>query len=90
MISKDVNNERLDDVIVALCTTNTSRAKKENTQYLIEGEELKRSGLRYPTAIKCETLITIHKDMIIGKFGSLTKKAIEEIDICLKDALQLP
>jgi len=37
VISKNLNNERLEDLIIAICTSNISRSQ-ESTQYLIEGE----------------------------------------------------
>ncbi|PIW13523.1 MAG: type II toxin-antitoxin system PemK/MazF family toxin, partial [Armatimonadetes bacterium CG17_big_fil_post_rev_8_21_14_2_50_66_6] len=50
---KNPNNRRLDDLIVAPCTSNTSRAH-EATQYLIEGDEIARTGIRTPSVVRCE------------------------------------
>ena len=35
IVSKDLNNKRLNDVMIAICTSNISRSQ-EPTQYLIE------------------------------------------------------
>ena len=47
VVSKDVNNQRLDDVIVAPCTSNISRSS-EPTQYLIDGAEIIAAGIVFP------------------------------------------
>ena len=44
IVSKDLNNKRLDDLIIAICTSNISRSQ-EPTQYLIDGDEIFRAGI---------------------------------------------
>jgi len=88
IVSKDLNNERLNDVIIAICTSNISRSQ-EPTQYLIEGEEILQAGIKVPSVVKCESLLTINKTMIIKALGTLYTKAMEKIEVCLKDALSL-
>ena len=88
VVSKDLNNQRLNDVIIAICTSNISRSQ-EPTQYLIEGEEIVQAGIKVPSVVKCETLLTINKSMIIKIHGSLSQKAMDKIEVCLKDALTL-
>ncbi|MBU1626991.1 type II toxin-antitoxin system PemK/MazF family toxin [bacterium] len=86
IVSKNINNKRLDDVIIAVCTSKTARTI-EPTQYLIEGKEITRTGIKTPSVIKCEVLITINKSMIIKVLGALSKDAIDKVNSCLKDAL---
>lgn len=88
VVSKDQNNRRLDDVIIAICTSNISR-KHEPTQYLIKGAELVQAGIRVPSVVRCESLLTIDKSMIIRVLGSLSKAGIRRVDACLKNALEL-
>ncbi len=88
IVSKDFNNERLDDVIIAICTSNISRSH-EPTQYVIEGDEIADAGIRIPSVVKCESLLTINKSMIIKVLGKLSEKGTMEVDACLKDALGL-
>lgn len=47
VVSRDANNRRLDDVIVAPCTSNTGRAH-EATQYLVDGDEILAAGIKLP------------------------------------------
>ncbi len=88
IVSKDLNNERLDDVIIAICTSNILRSQ-EPTQYLIEGDEITKAGIKVPSVVKCESLLTISKLMIVKILGTLSGKGINKINECLKDALQL-
>ena len=68
----DANNQRLDDVIVALITRSTQRVAIEATQLLIEitTPEGRQSGLVHNSAVKCEHLITIHGKLIRRVIGS--------------------
>lgn len=88
IISKDLNNKRLDDVIIAICTSNISRSQ-ESTQYLIEGDEIAQAGIKVPSVVKCESLLTISKSMIVKILGNISENAIYKINNCLKDALEL-
>lgn len=88
VVSKNLNNERLDDVIIAICTSNTSRSL-EPTQYLITGDEIAQAGIRVASVVKCESLLTISKSMIIKVLGKLSENGIQKVNECLKDALAL-
>ena len=88
IVSKDINNERLDDVIVAICTSNISR-KQEPTQYLIAGDEIIQAGIKVPSVVKCESLLTINKSMIMKVLERLSQKGIQQVNACLQDALAL-
>jgi mRNA interferase MazF len=88
IVSKDLNNKRLDDVIIAICTSKISRSQ-EPTQYLIEGDEFVQAGIKVPSVVKCESLLTINKSMIIKVIGKLSENGIRIVNECLKDALAL-
>jgi mRNA interferase MazF len=88
IVSKNLNNARLDDVIVAICTSNTSRAL-EPTQFLITGDEITLSKIKVASVVKCESLLTINKAMIVRPLGSLSNKGLQQVNLCLKDALSL-
>ncbi|MBI5206512.1 MAG: type II toxin-antitoxin system PemK/MazF family toxin [Candidatus Firestonebacteria bacterium] len=88
IVSKDLNNKRLDDVIIAICTSNISR-NQEPTQYLIKGDEIVQTGIKVSSVIKCESLISINKSMIIKVLGTLSMNEIHKVNECLKDALEL-
>ena len=72
IVSKDLNNKRLDDVMIAICTSNISRSQ-EPTQYLIERDEIAQAGIKVPSVVKCESILTINKSMIVKILGTLSK-----------------
>ena len=88
IVSKDLNNERLDDVIIAICTSKISRSQ-EPTQYLIEGDEILQAGIKIASVVKCESLLTINKSMIIKTLGTLSNNSIRRVNKCLLNALEL-
>ena len=88
VVSKDLNNRRLNDVIIAICTSNISRGQ-EPTQYLIKGDEIAKAGIKVASVVKCESLLTINKSMIVKVLGRLSKNGIQKVNECLKDALEL-
>ncbi|MDI6603425.1 MAG: type II toxin-antitoxin system PemK/MazF family toxin [Patescibacteria group bacterium] len=88
IVSKDLNNKRLDDVIIAICTSKISRSQ-EPTQYLIEGDEIAQAGIKVTSVVKCESSLTINKSMIIKVLGMLSGDGIRKVNECLKDALKL-
>ncbi|ODS30631.1 MAG: PemK-like protein [Candidatus Scalindua rubra] len=51
IVSKDLNNKRLDDVIIAICTSNISK-HQELTQYLVEGDEIAQAGIKAASVVK--------------------------------------
>jgi mRNA interferase MazF len=88
IVSKDSNNKRLDDVIIAICTSNISRSM-EPTQYLIEGSEIEKAGIKVASVVKCESLFTVNKFMIVKTLGELSDSGIQKVNMCLKEALSL-
>jgi mRNA interferase MazF len=88
VISKDANNQRLDDVIGAPCSSNILRSR-EPTQYLIDGSEVTVTGVRVPSVVRCEALMTIPKTLIVRPLGQLSDAALAAVGNCLRDALAL-
>lgn len=88
IVSKDRNNDRLDDVMIAIRTSHISRSQ-EPTQYLIDGNEIDQAGIKVPSVVKGESLFTINKSMIIKVLGKLSDAGMKKVDACLKDALGL-
>jgi mRNA interferase MazF len=72
IISANQLNTILDDVIVVPCTSNTKRSLTV-TQYLITGSEIVTAGIRVESVIRCESIFTLSKSMILRKLGSLSK-----------------
>lgn len=91
VIQSDAGNRRLNAVILALVTGNTQRAPIEPTQTLIDiaTSDGAQTGLLRSSAIKCEHLATIHKDLIDRVIGRLSPRLQAEVDRCLKASLEL-
>ncbi len=82
VVSSDHNNHRLQDVIVAIITSATTRAALEPTQLLIELSTPagKQSGLLTDSAVKCERLHTILQSLSRRTIGSLPPATMLRVD----------
>ncbi len=89
VVQNDLNNRRLQDVILALITSATHRASLEATQLLIDitTPDGKKSGLLHTSAVKCEHLITLHQGLIKRVIGRLPPATMQQINDCLKVSL---
>jgi len=92
VVQCDRNNRRVQNVILALITSNTARASTEPTQLLIEiaTPDGKQAGLLHDSAIKCEHLMTMHERLIDRVIGPLPPGMMQQVDQCLRSALDLP
>src|SRR5262249_28072459 len=91
VVQNDLNNQRLQDVIIALITSTTHRPAVEPTQLLIDitTAEGRKSGLLHTSAIKCEHLITLHQRLIKRVIGRLSSPDMAKVNDCLKASLGL-
>jgi mRNA interferase MazF len=91
VVQCDRNNQRLNDVILAMITSTIERVKIEPTQKLVDPTTIegRMSGLLHPSSVKCEHLITLHRQFIGRVIGKLTSDVMKDIDICLKESLGL-
>lgn len=92
VVQCDLNNRRLQDVIVAVVTKTTRHAAIEPTQLLIDisTPEGRATRLLHTSAVKCEHLITIDQRLIQRTIGTLSPAMMQRIDGCLKASLELP
>ncbi len=88
IISANYLNQILDDVMIVPCTTNTNRPLT-STQYLITGDEIVSAGIRVDSVVKCESILTINKSMIVRQLGDLSAIALNQVNQCLIVALEL-
>jgi mRNA interferase MazF len=92
VVQSDHNNARLQDTIVVLITSNTSRAGLEATQYLIDSShrDWTASGLAFPSVVKCENIYTFNNKRILRTIGRLSDLTMRQVNDCLKASLDLP
>jgi mRNA interferase MazF len=91
VIQNDRDNQRLLNTIVIQITSVTRRVL-ESTQVLIElaSPAGGQSGLRQNSVVNCVNLLTLDKDMILRKLGSLPDSALQLVNTSLRVALELP
>ncbi len=91
VVQCDQNNQRLDDVILAMITRTVHRATTEQTQLLIDltTPDGAASGLLHTSVVKCEHLVTLHRSLVTRVVGKLPVALIGQVDVCLKVSLQL-
>ncbi|HQU42993.1 MAG TPA: type II toxin-antitoxin system PemK/MazF family toxin [Pirellulales bacterium] len=91
VVQNDLNNRRLQDVILALVTSTMHRVKQAPTQLLIElaSPDGRQSGLLRDSAVKCEHLVTLHQGFVRRVIGHLSVNLMRQIDDCLKVSLGL-
>ncbi|MBN1138329.1 MAG: type II toxin-antitoxin system PemK/MazF family toxin [Anaerolineae bacterium] len=89
VVQSDRNNQRLANTIIAMISTNLSRADSEPTQFLIDlGTPVgQQSGLVSTSVVKCENLFTIEQALVRRVIGSLPEASMAEVDQCLKASL---
>ena len=90
IVQNDRNNVRLNSTIVAAITRNVSRVNLP-TQLLIDPATAagKGSGLYAPSAVTCESLFTVGRNLIHRTIGRLSADVMQQVNECLKAALEL-
>lgn len=91
VVQSDAYNARLNHVVVAEVTSNLAFAS--DPAYLlidVTTPEGKATGLDQTSLVACVHLFTMSLDRLRGIVGSLSAAQIQQLDQCLKVALQLP
>jgi mRNA interferase MazF len=91
VIQADQRNALLTETIVALITKNLRHVATDPTQLLIDlgTPDGQASGLNTNSAVKCGKLFTIHEDLVRRKIGVLSAALMQQVNACLKAALEL-
>jgi mRNA interferase MazF len=92
VVQCDRLNQKVDNTIVAMITGNISLIGKEPTQFLIDPTkpEGKSSGLKLPSAVRCQNLSTVAQGDIHATIGYLSDALKQKLNESLKAALELP
>jgi mRNA-degrading endonuclease toxin of MazEF toxin-antitoxin module len=92
VVQVDRLNQKIQNTIVAMITGNVRLVGKEPTQFLINpsAPEGSSSGLSYPSAVKNENLLTVSQSDILRTVGHLSDPLKQQLNDCLKAALDLP
>ena len=89
VVQADALNRRIADTILV----SISRSHRPSaTQLLVDPStpEGSQTGLRQPSVIQCENLLTYDQGLIITKIGELPRTLMDRVNQCLRSALDLP
>jgi mRNA interferase MazF len=87
VVQSDLLNRARSDTILAIITsTYGGRVTELRIDIATEGG----SGLKFNSAVPCDTLVTIDQSLVLRTIGSLSATAMTQVDNCLKAALGLP
>ena len=91
VVQSDLWNRRLDDTIIASITSSQRRRVGSPTQYFIDTTTTDgdQTGLRFNSIVQCDNLLTYNRNRILRVIGSLSDSAMQQVDACLKAALDI-
>ena len=90
IVQNDLDNDRLDNTVVAQITTNLRRATDLSHLFIdVSTPEGQQSGLLHNSLVSCINLATVNTDRIDRVIGRLSESALLHVDDCLKSALGL-
>ena len=92
VVQGDRNNARLTSTIVAMITRTIRRVDHVDTQLLIDitTQEGKATGIRTTSAVNCSNLFTVGEQLLRRKIGEMPPALMQQINQCLKAALEIP
>ncbi len=92
VVQADGWNRRLDNTILALITGSRRRRVGAATQLVVSiaTPEGRQTGLRLDSVVQCENLVTYEQGLILRVLGSLSARAMRQVDGCLKASLGIP
>ncbi|MCI0377242.1 MAG: type II toxin-antitoxin system PemK/MazF family toxin [Gemmataceae bacterium] len=91
IVQSDAENQRLGNTIVAMVTGNLDDAAQPTTVLVDPRTPAGAgSGLNGPSLIKCYNLAAVRQRRILHVVGHLSSTLIQEVNLALKAALELP
>ena len=92
VVQDDRRNAKLAETIVVFITKNLGHVGSDSTQLFIDVTSAygQATGLTANSAVKCGKLFTVHERMIRKKIGVFSTTLMQQINVCLKEALNLP
>jgi mRNA interferase MazF len=90
VIQNDADNAKLSNTIVAQITSILKRVG-DKSHLLIEAAtpEGKQAGLLHDSVVSCNNLATLEQTLIDKVIGSLPSVTLQQVDACLKAALEI-
>jgi mRNA interferase MazF len=90
VIQADFYNQRIQNVVVAMLTTNLRNAR-DKAHYLIDVStpDGQQSGLKQNSLVSCTNIATLHESRLRQLVGRLSNQAMLEVEGCLKAAFEI-
>jgi mRNA-degrading endonuclease toxin of MazEF toxin-antitoxin module len=91
VVQSDVETQRLGNTILAMITGNLQDAGQPTTVSIDpQSPDGAGSGLHGPSLVKCYNLATVRQHRVLQVIGHLTPRLMQQVDVALKAALDLP
>jgi mRNA interferase MazF len=91
VMQSDLENVRLANTILAMVTGNLSDSVRPTNLLIDPGTpEGAGSGLSGRSLVKCCNLATVRQNRVLRVIGLLSDSQIQQLNKCLKTALELP
>mgnify|MGYP001604189688 CR=1 FL=1 len=76
IVSNNQYNSIFDDVVVVAITSNLEQVK---FSIPIDNSNLEEGSLKVPSLVRPDKIYTLHKGIVIKKFGKISNKVFEQI-----------
>jgi mRNA interferase MazF len=91
IVQNDVDNRKLANTVIAQISSNLNRAgDKSHLLIDVASPEGQQSGLLHDSVVSCNNLATIEQSLIDKVIGSLPVALMQQLNECLRAALELP
>jgi mRNA interferase MazF len=91
VVQADVYNHLISKTVIAMVTGNLSRQNDPAHLFIDPATpDGASSGLRMPSLVSCNNLFTVDQEDIVKALGHLSDTLIQQLNDCLKAALDIP
>jgi mRNA interferase MazF len=90
VVSADANNAAIDDLILTAISSSTRNGAFTHVFVDPGTTEGHGSGLLHPSYIQCENIFTLDQRFIVRGLGQLSALLLQQVNDCMKAALELP
>jgi mRNA interferase MazF len=91
VVQNDRDNSKIRKTVIAMVTGNLKRQGDPSHLFIDPGDpDGATSGLSFPSLVSCNNLFTVEQDAILRVVGHLSAPHMQQLNDCLKAALELP
>ena len=89
VVSSNLINERTQNAIVAAISSSVQSATERHVLIDPTTPDGRRTGLKRPSIVQCDKLLTIDKSFILGMIGKLNRELQKHVDDLLRASSDL-